>query len=1204
MISQRRPRDRSLPVLALIAVVVAALSIWFALSVRPADAAPGEAVPARGWTHETFGRLVFDWTRPVEFAARIENGRLVVEFARPAAFALGRALPHLTGYVRDAQIAPDGRTASFALVRPVRLKSFTDGPKVVVDMTPIAAEAPAPAATAPAPATPAPTASEQVSAAVAATAAPADSGAIRVRAGEHPGFSRLVFDWPQPVPYQITRDGTDALVTFSQAARLDIAAIAAALPRNLKSLESSTMTDRVVARLGLPAGTTLRDFISGNSVVIDIASGGAATSAPAPAATAAAAPAKTATPAPAPAAAAPATSAPATTAPATASAAPATASAAPETASAAPGAPIQLVPPASESPAEAAPAAKPEPAKAEPAKPEPVAAEPGTATATPAAPAVEAPAQESAATAAAPDSVTPVQIVADQDGATLRIDWPAPVAAAAFRRAGIVWLVFDRPTRFDLAQVTAREHPMLGQVSQMSHENASILQFAGDHVATPRLVADGAAWSIDFRSQSEGPLAEIRQHTELAGSAGPRLLFTVPNPSQPIELADPEVGDRIVVAALRQAGAGVGSGRDWPDLAVLATQQGIVIAPRGEGVVVQSTPAGVVVTRPGGLLISREAVGAGQEQAGQEQKVAAAAPRRLFDLAAWRHDGTDFTTARQALQHAIVAEPAARQNIARLDLARFYFAHGLASEATGLLELISRTADGVSKDPELLLLAGASHLMQNDLARARDEIGSRILDGDAESALWRAALAAEGGEWDAAVAGFRRSGDLIAAYPHVTRARLWLLGAEARIESGDAQGALDVLDALNADAPTPDETAQLAFLQGLRAARDGRPAEAAEIWQNLTENNHQPTRARAIYQLTEQRLAEGTISLADAAERMERLRFLWRGGPFEFTVMRRLGELYLADGQAREGLTVMRQALSIYPDHRDARAVAGAMADGFKALYLGTGSAKVPPLLAVALYDEFRELTPAGEEGDRLIAGLADRMVEVDLLERADRLLADQIRYRLRGAARAEAGARLAEIRLLDRRPDDALAALVFSNEPSMAPDLIQRRRHAEARALFESGRSAQALALLEGDPAPASTMLRADMLWRLHEWASAAEAMGRLLEVTGDDGAAADASLDAERAGYVLNRAIALTLAGDRAALDALAGDYGPAMADTAHAEPFKLLTDTVADDMVTRSIAEQLAAATRLQGFVTETRAALQTAEAPADEGKSGSE
>ena len=62
MISPRRRPDRSLPVLIAIAIAVAALSIWFAMSLRSADAAPGEAVAARGWTHETFGRLVFDWS--------------------------------------------------------------------------------------------------------------------------------------------------------------------------------------------------------------------------------------------------------------------------------------------------------------------------------------------------------------------------------------------------------------------------------------------------------------------------------------------------------------------------------------------------------------------------------------------------------------------------------------------------------------------------------------------------------------------------------------------------------------------------------------------------------------------------------------------------------------------------------------------------------------------------------------------------------------------------------------------------------------------------------------------------------------------------------------------------------------------------------------------------------------------------------------
>ena len=123
------------------------------------------------------------------------------------------------------------------------------------------------------------------------------------------------------------------------------------------------------------------------------------------------------------------------------------------------------------------------------------------------------------------------------------------VAAAAFRRAGVVWLVFDRPTRFDLTAVAASQNQALGEVSQVFHETASILQFTGDNVATPRLVADGAAWTVDFRPQAEGPLAEIEQQTDLAGGAGGRLLFSIPNPSQPVDLDYPTLGRLVETEA-------------------------------------------------------------------------------------------------------------------------------------------------------------------------------------------------------------------------------------------------------------------------------------------------------------------------------------------------------------------------------------------------------------------------------------------------------------------------------------------------------------------------------------------------------------------------------------------------------------------------------------------------------------------------------
>ena len=109
---------------------------------------------------------------------------------------------------------------------------------------------------------------------------------------------------------------------------------------------------------------------------------------------------------------------------------------------------------------------------------------------------------------------------------------------------------------------------------------------------------------------------------------------------------------------------------------------------------------------------------------------------------------------------------------------------------------------------------------------------------------------------------------------------------------------------------------------------------------------------------------------------------------------------------------------------------------------------------------------------------------------------------------------------------------------------------------------------------------------------AGAAEALGHLLDSTAAQSAG---QLEGRRAGLVLNRAIALTLAGNGAALEQLAGQYGEAIAQTAYAEPFKLLTDSAGDDMTTRSIAEQLASASRLETFLADYRQQVQTASAP---------
>src|SRR3546814_16240897 len=88
-----------------------------------------------------------------------------------------------------------------------------------------------------------------------------------------------------------------------------------------------------------------------------------------------------------------------------------------------------------------------------------------------------------------------------------------------------------------------------------------------------------------------------------------------------------------------------------------------------------------------------------------------------------------------------------------------------------------------------------------------------------------------------------------------------------------------------------------------------------------------------------------------------------------------------------------------------------------------------------------------------MIQKLVDRLVNVDLLNRAADLLEHQVRFRLKGKEKARAGLKLAVIRLLDQNADGAVAALHGSRTTDLPPELEDDRRRGEAQAMSELDR-------------------------------------------------------------------------------------------------------------------------------------------------------
>ncbi len=1065
---------------------------------------------------------------------------------------------------------------------------------------------------------------------------------VAVRVGEHPGFSRIVFEWRRPVGARLEQVDGKTLLRFDRTATLDLKAFRADPPPEVSNMKVEAEGGGLLVTLTTIPGARTRLFESEGKTVLDVLR--PETSASARAATpeewrrdqARKAAGK---PVPAPAQTGPdVVKQSAAVAKPAAPAAPVESAVLPKNPQPATSEPISLLPPALGNAITApkktpAPAGKvgPGAAKASTAKqftarkmpPKPVAkpvakpmAEPmakptanpeATAVATgPAASAAtnqgaarrQAPAAEPRAVVSVagetstvhavegllvPSGTIPVLIdTSPLPGKTLslgqrrslRFEWPAEAvpAAAAFMRDGRLWLVFDRPPPGDLAGGIAKAAPELEPVVQFEVDGATVIRFAVPGLMTPRLRREESAWIVDL--DRGAPEFETAIEMSVEGTLDQtRISFAVEGPGRIVSFVDPERGDRLIVAPLFAAGPGIPVGREFPQFRTLASHQGLVVQPLSETLRVTATTKAVELRDDEGLIVSQ---GASLALLKSNQP----APRRgmrLFDLASWgRGDAARFMTSKYELLGAIAAAGPDRIAAARLELAKFFFAHGLSTEALSVIHLSQAQDGSTALDPRARLIAGAAEFMTGNYTTAAENLFHPALAGEWEADLWRAALAAASQDWDLAAAGFAAAGELIDAYPHVVRARLRLLAAEASLATGDRKGAERLLEVVRLDNPNHAQEAQVAYLVARGLYLEGDTETAAALWRQVATGKHASSRIRARLALLDLALEDGSVSTEEAIEKLERLRFAWRGDRFEFALLQRLGDLYILKGEVRQGLRLLRRAATHTPNSELSAAVAARMRAVFTELFRKSNT-DLPPLQALTLFEEFKELTPPGEAGDAVILNLAERLVDIDLLDRAAEVLESQVRFRLKGVARARIAARLARIHLLGQRPDKALQALDVSELPDLPAELAAARHRLRAQALLDLSREEAALVALGVADDPESLRLRARILWRQKNWSATALAFERLVPRAPPE----VRPLREDESEAVVDLLVALTMAGDHDRIDRLGRTYREAMSRGPHAQTFKLLVGAPRSDGP-KSVEEELAGVADVEAFM----------------------
>lgn len=1166
-------------------VLTTCVLIGLAQPARAADPIRGEATfSASGG----FARLVIKLGEDVPSEVTTAGSILVIRFDRPVDVPVDRVPEGAPDYVNSARRDPDGGAIRLSLVRRVTVNTMNAGERTFVDLLPEGWKGPPPSL-------PLDVVKELAERArVAERALRAQRAAaeakkrpqIRVRASVQPTFVRFVFEMPDGVGVSSVLNEQKLTLVFNANLNFDLADAVVAAPPNVASIKQKADIDQTNVEIALIGDSDVHSFRDEKNYVVDVSfqpDKGKMAATPEAAIAQMKPGGRTAVPA-----------APPEKKETEREIAP------PTSETIAREAKIDVKPGVKpELPAAMPPAEAPKPAPATQAAqavegpkeaPKPAQPVPEAAPARPVmteAPrealkdAAREPVRETAKAAAeiapAPQpAIAAVDARRDSDG--LRVTFPIQVAtpAAAFRRGDTVWLVFDSPKPIDVEAIRTKGGAMIGEAGRIPLEKGQAVRIRLTrplvYSLTSEEVGKETNWLLTLADKIQATPLPLMMSRNITDPALANIAIPFANPGMLHKLTDPDAGDMLYVVTAQRPVRGFIKRQDLVDLSLLESAHGIAIRPNSDEIGVEVGADKVILGKKGGLTLSPVDISAER---------APTAVRPVFSPEGWRKGQSEnFWDRQNELMMAISAVEPALRSLPRLDLAQFYMSRAMYHEAKAVTELM--LADPLNKEESgALIMHAIASILIGRPAQGLKDLANPVIGNSHDSQLWKALAYARQGKWADAREKFKNVEFAIASLPLDIQRIVTMDAMRASLEVKDYAGASKRRSELEVVGVPPEAGPGFAVLRGRLAEALGHDKDALDDYQLAVASSDRPAAAEAKQLEIALRQKRDEIGKDEALRELETLSMTWRGDAIEVRTLQMLSQMYAESGRYRDALTAARTATRLQPNAEASRQAQDLASNLFTQLFLGPKGDELPPVEALGMFYEFRELTPIGRRGDELIRRLADRLASIDLLDQAAELLQYQVDHRLEGAARAQVAARLAMIYLANRKPDMAITALRASRISDLSGELRQQRLLLEARAQSDVGRHDLALDIVSNVSGREVLRLRSDIFWAARRWREAAEQ----IELYYGERFRDFKPLNAVEKSDIIRAAVGYALADDSIGLSRFREKYAPLMSESADRLAFDIASKPAAASSAEfAEIAKLAASVDTLDGFLRE--------------------
>lgn len=756
------------------------------------------------------------------------------------------------------------------------------------------------------------------------------------------------------------------------------------------------------------------------------------------------------------------------------------------------------------------------------------------------------------------------------------------VPAAGFIRGDTIWIVFDSFRDIDLSDIVASGAKIINDIRKTRLNNGQLILIK---LTQPMLFAfghDQLAWTARIGDMVTADAEALKLKRRISPERHRYFSIDMARPSHVYWLRDDTIGDRVGLVTSYPPVVQLTKPQNFVEFSTFGTAHGIALTPKSDDVEIRVGFQEVVIARGGGLHLSDKENFV--KRSSFERKKPGSSNDGLIDFAGWRNagNGSFMDQLGNFESRVALAEPAFKF-AARRDYARFLLANELALESLGLLQRIVNEAPERQNDPEIRLMQAAANVMMRRPQEAIKALSLGALYNNDHASLWRGMAKLMLAQWSDALRQFRSGENALDLYPDVQRARFQLAAARAALALNNYDLMERYLRAVPRQTGERDIDMNSLLLNAQYMVAVGRGKDARRLFDIVADSEVAPAAAKAKIERLEMLLKENELSRPEAINQLEGLQIMWRGDETELEMLSLLSRLYADEGEYRMAFANMKQAVKAFPTQEAALKIQDEMAKVFKALFLQNKVTDMRPIEALSLFYDYKELTPIGRTGDDMIRMLADRLIDVDLLDHAAELLDHQVNNRVRGAARSQVAAKLAMVHLMNRKPELSLQAIGRSRQPDLPNHIKRARDILEARSLSELGQVDGAVDILNRLKGAEVERMKADAYWNAQQWDKAGEQLEKLLGSSWNDGEA----LQPFERQDVLRAAISYSLAQDAFALSRLRKKFYNKMVNSPDANSFIVVTKPVKKDgMAYKRLAKDLASINTLDAFMKQYR------------------